>query len=173
MKRLTVKDLEGSLVRTRDFATQEEAESYVEEKRNTGIFGKPAHPVLKHPAYYDAGGNLLVAAEYETVPDAFTIEITDVTAEYAAKAAVDLAKERRLAGEAIMDKVFATNMAKNLTPEQFQALLQNATLGAVERLLKNGSLTTAKSLIQTMDETFYSVEEKNAIIADIDAALGA
>ena len=178
MVRATAKNLQGGLICWLDHATQELAEAWVAEKRVAGLFGKVAHtaivPNTGHPAYYDQQGNLLQAAvdpDTIEVPDAFTIEITDVTQEYVERAAIALGKKRREAGEAITDKVFAINMSKNLSPQAFQALLQNPTLGAVERLLKNGSLTTAKSLVQGMDETYYTAQEKASIIADIDLAL--
>lgn len=181
MKRVRVLNLNNQVVPPSpvDLATQELAEAWVAEVKPTGAFGVVAHtevvPNTGHPAYYDQQGNLLAeAVEPDTVevPDAFTVEITDVTAEYAEKAAVALAKARRQAGEGVMDKVFAINMSKNLSPQQFQALLQNPTLGAVERLLKNGSLATAKALIESMAETYYTGPEKASIISDIDLALG-
>jgi len=179
MKRVTAKTLSGALVCYQDFTTQELAEAWVAEKAPTGLFGIPSRevpiPGTGHPPYYDQDGNLLVpfkAPDFETLPADFTIEITDVTAEYAERAAIALGKKRREAGGAITDKVFAINMSKNLSPQAFQALLQNTTLQAVERLLRSGSLTTAKSLIQGMDETYYTTQEKNSIIADIDLALG-
>ena len=180
MKRVIFKKLNGDVICWLDHATQELAESWAEEKVAARSFGLiPAHETTDqttgHPAYYDSEGNLLVPAvpsDIIQVPANFTVEITDVTAEYAEKAAVALAKARRQAGEGVMDKVFAINMSKNLSPQQFQALLQNPTLGAVERLLKNGSLATAKALIESMDETYYTGPEKASIISDIDLALG-
>ncbi len=179
MKRVTAKNLQGEMIRYLDFATQEEADAWAAEKSASGLFGTPAYETTDqttgNPAYYDSNGNLLVPAvppDIIQVPANFTVEITDVTAEYAEKTAVALAKARRQAGEGVMDKVFAINMSKNLSPQQFQALLQNPTLGAVERLLKNGSLATAKALIESMDETYYTGPEKASIISDIDLALG-
>lgn len=180
MKRATVKNLQNVTTHGPiDFASEELAQNWFNEERSKGSFGRLAHtevvPNTGHPAYYDNHGNLLVAEvppDTVEVPDAFTVEITDVTAEYTLNAAIELGKSRRLAGEAICDKIFAINMSKNLSPQQFQALLQNPTLGAVERLLKNGSLATAKALIESMDETYYTGPEKASIISDIDLALG-
>lgn len=170
MKRVTVKNLQNVKTHGGDFATQELAETWASANRL--YFGVDEHEAMIHPNYYDANGSIVVPAEYETVPANFTIEITDVTQEYAERAALALAKKRREAGEAITDKVFAINMSKNLSPQAFQALLQNTTLQAVERLLRSGSLTTAKSLIQGMDETYYTTNEKLAILNAIDVALG-
>lgn len=172
MKRATVKNLQNVVTHQADFTSEQLAQNWFNEERSKGSFGVVAHTQLVHPDYYDQHGNVVVPAEYEEVSDSFVLEITDVTAEYALNAALTLAKSRRLAGEGICDKIFAINMSKNLTQQQFQALLQNPTLGAVERLLKNGSLATAKALIESMDETYYTGPEKASIISDIDLALG-
>ena len=178
MKRVTVKNLQGVKTHGADFETQEIAEAWAAKEKAAGSFGVLAHienvPNTGHPAYYDSSGNLLVPAvppDTVNVPDAFTIEITDVTAEYALNAAIELGLKRQEKGRAILAKVFAINGSKNLSQEVFLTLLSSPVLANIERCLQNGSLTTAKSIIQGMDETYYTTQEKASIISDIDLAL--
>ncbi len=78
-------------------------------------------------------------------------------------------------GRTLIAKVYALNEAKAaaglLTAESFQVVLADETLKMIERLLINGSLKTAKTLIQGMGNTFFSSGERAAFVADIDLYL--
>lgn len=67
-------------------------------------------------------------------------------------------------GAKILARVRAINESKDLSPQDFNTLMSDETLARIERLLWTGSLKTAKLLIQGLDNTFFTEEEKEDIL---------
>lgn len=104
----------------------------------------------------------LFAAEY-------TIEQSDTTAQDQLETATAQALKNQDIGSIVVARVAAVNEQKltngSMTQQQFNALLADQNIANIERLLWNGSLITAKSLISALDNTYYSDEEKAGILA--------
>lgn len=105
-------------------------------------------------------------------PVEYTISISDVTAEYQAQQLLDNGLRAQAVGAMVVAKVWAINEAKlsagTLNDSNFQAILADATLQQIERLLWNGSLKTAKTMISAYSSPAFSTDEKASIIAIID-----
>jgi outer membrane protein assembly factor BamD (BamD/ComL family) len=52
-----------------------------------------------------------------------------------------------------------------------EALFADQTLAAIERCCWNGSIQSAKALVQGMQTGLFSQEEKDAVVAKIDEFL--
>lgn len=158
----------------RDFETIELANEYVSEVTVSQHWGRNEwiENVEDVPAVYDGFGQLVTPAvtHPEVRPAEWSYQILDITVLAAKKRLLDLGQKRQLLGSQIIAQVFSLNESKGLSAESFQAMLQNTTLQNIERLLKNGSLRTAKVLIQSLDGTFFTDSEKSEIIATIDSS---
>lgn len=97
-------------------------------------------------------------------PCQYTIEVTDCTEEVQKERLVQEGIKRQNLGAQIIAKVFSINESKELTIEQFNAIMSDSTLERIERLLWTGSLRTAKLLIQSLDTIYYTTDEKNQIL---------
>lgn len=98
------------------------------------------------------------------IPDQFTVEIIDISIEFQKRQIEQEALKRQAIGQQILAVVFRINQMKNLTSEQFEAILADPILTKIERLLWSGSLSSAKALIQSIDTTFFTLDEKNEIL---------
>jgi hypothetical protein len=58
-----------------------------------------------------------------------------------------------------------------LTEGQFQAILSNPVLANIERLIYNGSIGTARSLIASLDDIYFNSVQKEYILEKIDSFL--
>lgn len=71
-------------------------------------------------------------------------------------------------GKIVLAKIYAINAKKTrmnlLSSEQLSAMLSDSTLKNVERLLLNGSLASAVSLIQAMPDQYFNAENKQMIL---------
>lgn len=73
-------------------------------------------------------------------------------------------------GAKIIARVWSINEAKQLSPQDFNALISDQNLAKIERLLWSGSLKTAKVLIQMLDDSYFSEDEKTEILTMIDSS---
>lgn len=113
--------------------------------------GTDAIPAITHQEY-------LLPAEWS-----YTTE--DVTVQYQQDQLIADGKTRQELGAQVIAKVYAINESKNLTPDQFNALMADTTLERIERLLWTGSLATAKLMIQALDNTYFTADEINSILS--------
>jgi len=78
-------------------------------------------------------------------------------------------------GRLVLAHIYALNMykirAEIFTQEQLALLLQDESLKIIERMLLNGSMETAKTLIQSDTTGYFSSDEKIEILAFIDDPL--
>ena len=105
-----------------------------------------------------------LAAEFEVVEE-------DISSEIQERERVKFGKACQNFGAELIAWVHSLNEAKVLSVEQFQAILQDPTLASIERCLWNGSIKTAKILVQSMQPGLFSKEEKEAVLAKIDQFL--
>jgi hypothetical protein len=182
MIKVTVKNKLDQVTNEAVFANEELADAWIAENELTQAFGKPGRWIFpanfKGESAEDADDTRLVESptgnrtEYFFGPDYF-VSKTDVTAELDFEALWFKCEKRQAYGAKLVAFVFAVNQAKfeagTLDAEKFQAFLSNSTLTLIERLLFNGSLDSAKALIQSLDTTYFSAGEKAQFIAKLDA----
>lgn len=74
-------------------------------------------------------------------------------------------------GQDIIKDIAYLNIVNNKSEAQISAMMGNAANMKIFSLLSAGALLTAKTEIQNLDQTYFTVEEKNAIISSIDLFL--
>lgn len=157
---IEVKILKNNIVTNKaQFSSQQEADLWVSEEASNGSFGLPERNELNE--FGEATGNI--------IPAEYAVEIVDISAEIAAQNSKRESIEALNLGMDIMADIRTLNKAKiSAQTLDFAALLADSTVANIERALWNGSLDTAKALINGL-QSFYSAEEKAPIIAKIDA----
>ena len=156
------------------FETQAEADAWLQKGKAGRWWGKPAgfYP-LSQLSESELAQEISRITENEMgplmepqieIPSQYSFEITDITQELAAKQLEQEGLNRQALGASIIAKVWAINESKQISPEQFNAILNDESLARIERLLWTGSLKTAKLLISNLDATYFTLEEKQSIL---------
>ncbi len=109
----------------------------------------------------------------------FTTEITDITPPVIIPDAKQIAIQKGLMAQQVgaecIAHVYALNEAKftagTLTTQDFQSILADPVLQQIERLLWNGSLASAKQMIQSYSSQFFSADEIISIVSVIETGL--
>lgn len=161
-----------------EFNTLQLAQEWIDNESLNGSFGKLEREFNEQDAIQN--GELLenaVSSRIEIVNDIettiytfsqeFISEIVDISAEVEKQRAIEYGLKAQNFGALMIAKVNAINEAKNLNSTQFNALLADQTLQNIERALWNGSMRTALALVNTLDNTFFTLEEKQEILNDI------
>jgi hypothetical protein len=134
------------------------------ETRVVEVF--PAIPEIVDPntnQILNPGIPAVTKTEYRLDAD-YRFEQTDITAEVAAEALANSGLARQELGARVIAKVYAMNEAKNISAETFAALMSDANIERIERMLWTGSLKTAKMMIQALDNTFLTEGEKQTLL---------
>jgi hypothetical protein len=163
-----------------DFATQELADAWVLDNVANNSWGKPERWLTEDQTISEGLETINAAdtrivdsiTEYKFLAE-YSIIQEDATAEYESARAYEETSEAIALGVTIITKVGTLNKKKLKNAEwdaaKFNSLLVNPTMANIERACWNGSLKTAKALIQSLDNTYYTESEKAEIIALIDA----
>lgn len=185
MIRVKIKNLSQVVTHQADWLTQQDADNWINQIKQTGIWGKVAGEYPLSQLSQTEIATEISRREVDefkqplpeplvTIPDQFTIEQTDVTSEYADQALKNESIVAIALGADLMADIRTLNKKKianeTMTQQQFQDLLSDSTAFAIERALWNGSFDTAKTLIQNFSG-YYTTEEKAPLIAKIDAFL--
>jgi len=171
MKKVIIKRLNGSESGSQ-FDNDQEMQAWIDDNIANNSWGKPAMWISEHDAIEKQIEGSISSRrigdhlEYY-VPAEYAVEISEVVIDpmdaLIAKALQDQEK-----GKKILAIVHALNTKKFnyglLDQNAFLAMLDNSELKYIERLLLNGSLETAKHFMSKLDETYFSKEEKAAII---------
>jgi hypothetical protein len=102
--------------------------------------------------------------------DVHTVEKTDITQQVADELAVQRGLIAQQVGNKCIALVYAINSQKNVSTDQLQAMFADPSLAMIERLLKNGALQTAKSMLSIMPNTFFTAIEVARVISVIDSS---
>lgn len=194
MIKAVIKNIINVITHSAAFDTQELATTWVNETKLTGAFGKLERWLTEAQAVAE-GSDIADAVDVAEMtnpfpgpgepstymiykfPAEFEIEYVDITAEVAAANVKIRGLTSQSAGAEIIAAVWALNEVKleagTLTAQQFQAILADQSLALIERLLWNGSLRSAKSLIQAYAGDLFTVDEKTLIVALIDNKIAA
>lgn len=172
-----------------EFATELEAQAWLDAESANGSFGKIQREVKEIKSVDSEGveSAALITGEdialsisvrndvdsfgrnirYHTLPAEFTSQITNITAEVKdryelaeSKVALQLATELTEIIRTLNKKKLATGA---WTTQIFQSFLTSTLIAQAERALKNASLGTYKSLILNATE-FYTGDEITSII---------
>lgn len=189
MIKVNVLNKVGQLGWSASFSTQEEADTWIATCVANSSWGKPERWVKENeedisgatstreielvpaiPEILDENGNVLNPAipaatetEYFLLAE-YTVQQLDVTAELAQQALVEDGVARQNLGAAVIAKVYSINESKNISAEAFAAMIADANLERIERMLWTGSLRTAKLMIQALDTAYFTAEEKQSIL---------
>lgn len=188
MFKIEVKNSKGELTNSTKFNTKNEAEVWFNKSKVTGLFGKPGGWFHEWQLTQEQIDSALETSEVDNpfpnngddpdtftlyrLVDAFSFSISDITIESNAKSRFERGKNRQEFGASIIAQVYGINEEKIAAGlfdnAKLQDLFSNTTLANIERFLFNGSISTAKVLIQSLDNTFYTNEEKSFILGLID-----
>ena len=134
------------------------------------IDGSDANIALATATGTDADGHKTyqMPAEYELIQ-------TDITAQVAAQKLLEKGLAAQAVGAGVVAQVWAINQGKyaagTLTDANLQAIVSDATLQTIERLLWNGSLEMALALINSYSSPYFSASDIATIIAPINVFL--
>lgn len=116
-----------------------------------------------------------VAENYDAFPQGYVAEIVDISAVIRRLGKKKNALLRLDMGVDIISDLIVINEERfelgQLSQEQFVAMLNDPTLYKIERLLWNGSLKLAKSMIEAVPDTYYTALHKEQIITKISTFL--
>jgi len=185
--KIEVKNTQDVVTHKATFENNQKAESWFNENKVTGAFGKIGGWYTESQLTEEQIESAIETAEVDNpfpfneepktftiyrLADEFSYVITDITLELNAQSRFERGKARQDFGASIIAQVYGINEEKiaagTFDSAALQALLTNATLAQIERFLFNGSISTAKVLIQSLDNTFYTAGEKSFIIGLID-----
>lgn len=186
MQRVKIFNKNNVITHQADFETLTQANAWISEHQYSGAWGKNVRELSQQECLAQ-GENIanaissrqVVVGQQEitmyTFEADFEIEIIDVEGEYDDLKRIQYGLAAQNLGMLILAKVQAINEKKieldQLSAEQFGLILADETMARIERCLQNGSLKTAKSLINSLSTIFFSAEDKAKIIAEIDAFL--
>jgi hypothetical protein len=149
MFKVTVKNLEGIATHGQDWPTLEQVQSWIDQVKPTGAWGKPAYTEII-PAVLDEEGNEVTPEQTIEHQDEFTIEIEDISQQVAFEKEVQKNLARMQFGARLMAELATGNQAAltagALTVQQI--IEAEAALATVQRLILNGSLGLAVGALQ-------------------------
>ena len=181
MIKAVIKNLQGSETNSAKFSTQELAEQWVSQNSPTGAFGKNERWLSEEKAiqegkqiedaleerWQDGIENLV--REYK-FPQEFTVEYVDVSADEEKQAELNYRAHARTKGLELFDEIAALTADKNIS---FATLMGVQPYPAIMECLRNGWLQDAKAVLQSVDETYYTSQEKSEIVGKITTFLQA
>ncbi len=145
-----------------DFNSQQELDLYM---ATIGThWGVPASQQVIPEVSDPETGEILQEAQIIDIPGTVTYTVQDITEQVQAENLLKEGLKRQELGAKIVARVWAINESKQISAEQFQALITDQNLERIERLLWTGSLRTAKSLILSLDNTYFTEQEKQQIL---------
>lgn len=164
------------------FADQPGADAWIASQEADKAWGKPARQVASNESgiqsediskatasedMQDEQGNTYTL--YTFAAD-YTIVQTDITAQVAQAALVDLGLKCQNFGAQVIAQIFAVNEASGINSSQLLTIMADPTLAIIERLLWNGSIKTARAQIAAYSGSAFTGGQINAILALIDAS---
>lgn|SRR3972149_1147413 len=169
---------ENKIVQTAYFKDDESLNNWVDLLEKKFAWGKPERWVkASDEDISNALEQRVIQTEFETYTEyklasEYTIEITDVTAEFEERSKIQKRTKKRFFGEYMIDKIAASNEAKNLTIEQIEAFMSDTTIFSLREHLWAGNIDTFITKLTASDvSAFFTTEEKAYVIAVCQAFL--
>lgn len=187
MKRVLIKK-NNVVTHSMDFQTQEQAQVWLNQMPLKNSWGNKQRWIIDTDATQEEVAAAIDTAEIPNpspgsgpasftmllLPATFEHEIVDITSELEEKELEKESIEAINLGVELMAHIRSLNKKKlaagTLTSQQFTAMLADSNMFNIERAIWNGSFQTAKVLIQALNQ-YYTTEEKNVILAKINAFL--
>ena len=170
MIKVEIKNKDGIVGWSARFSTQQEADSWINSCIENNCWGKPERWVredqedvsqaLETREVQNIEGSYL---EYKLAAE-YSIEQLDITTQINQENLLQEGRQRQELGAEIIAKVYTINESKNISAEAFANLIADSNLERIERMLWTGSLKTAKLMIQALDNTYFTNEEKQSIL---------
>jgi hypothetical protein len=109
-----------------------------------------------------------IAENNDYFPAGYVSQIIDISALRRKQRRIELGRKRIRFGADVISEIVAINEERLelgiMTEDQFTALLNDPLLFKIERLLWNGSIVTAKTLIESMPDTHFNSTHKQYIL---------
>lgn len=176
MKKIIVKNLQGQETHSAKFETLEQANAWIEEQKILKSWGKPERWVLEseEDVSHALDFKEVISDKGEVLtmyklPSEFEVVEEDITIELAKNQLIADGLARQSLGSQIIAKVYSINESKGLSAQDFSTMISDVNLERIERLLWTGSLRTAKMMIQALDDTYFSSQEKLEILEMLKA----
>lgn len=176
MFKLIIKDLQGNILHAPTFETESAAiehRDYIKSHPSEYV-GFPLHEVdaQREADIVDADGNITgkTITYYKKTEPNVTYEINDIGD---GKSPVEHYVERQAAGSKVLAFIAALNVSKNLSIQQYEALLLDVELAKIERLLQFGALELAQGAIAAYAGDKYTSQEKAQILTALAAEVAA
>jgi hypothetical protein len=178
MIKAVIKNLQNDVTHAGTFATQELAESWVSQVSQTGAFGKVLRWLTEQETVREGKAiNQALSSQTDVAgvttyqfPAEFTIQYLDVSQDINTEMELSYRQMSRQVGMRLFDKVASLTESKQIS---FATLAGIQVYAMTMESLKNGWLMDARVLITSMDETYYTVQEKTALTDEITAFLQA
>lgn len=148
----------------KEFDSQEVLDAYIAEVTLSQHWGKNAFVELI-PAVVDEQGNELEPAQEIQHDSEWSYSVEDITAQSQIQQLETEGLTKQQIGAQVIAKIYAINELSNVSSQAFDLMLDDAQLAKIERMLWAGALGKAKAKIQLLDNTFFTQEQKDAILA--------
>lgn len=185
MNQINIKNLQEIITHSAQFDNEQKQQEWIESCIVSNAWGKPERIISENDFQIineniDEAINIEIKIDeltqkevkYYTFKCEYTIEIKNITEEVEFQNKLNRGILAQQVGNEVIAMVYAINEMKllnnELSTEEFQSILNDQNIQFIERLLKNGSLETAKNLIVTYSTSLFTENEKNQIISKID-----
>jgi hypothetical protein len=179
MKKVTVKSLQGLETHSAQFPDIDSANDWVRKQSLINAFGltegwyagsrlsaeqKATAQQMKEADDY---GNPMPEKMYYIL-DQFVVGIQDITEQLKEESLIAYSGQKVDFGHDIIKYVHYLNDKKGITSQQLFSLFSDIKFQQLKALLETGSLRTARTLIGSFDNPFYTNGDKAVLISKIE-----
>lgn len=140
-------------------------------KRDRWVSDLTNEDVSKAIEFEDRDNSLGNVVRFYHFGQEYIVDVTDISAEYLDTLTKQASINRMDFGRKVISEIFLANKKNKeygkIDKVKFKSLLADKDLAAIERCLLNGSLETAKEIILTLDDTYYTAPQKQLVVTMI------
>lgn len=178
MIKVTIKNLQGVETNGAIFLNTNDVNKWIKEQKKLLAFGLVEGWYVGHlltpeqrslatkTKNKDELGNRLPEKLYYIL-DQFVVETKDITDEDNDNKRFEKSSAKIDFGQYLIKYVHFLNDKKNISPEQLMGLFSDTQFQQIKLLLETGSLKSAKSLIGTFTNPFYTDQDKDVLVKKI------
>jgi hypothetical protein len=166
------------------FDTQDEITSWITEQEAVQAWGKPertlnaladgsvpGEDISKASSSHEITNDDGTKTTQYTFPADYTIsEPQDITAQIEQQKSLALASQRRQFGSQLIDLIGVLSDKNQASPEQLQTLAATSNLSQIVFFLQTGAITTAHGLIKGITPGFFTQDQINQVLSQIEAS---
>lgn len=157
----------------REFDNQLQVDAYIDEVTLSQHWGRNAWTEVVVPEVKDELGNMVTPAETVDHPAEWSWSQEDISAQVLAEKKLEHRIKKQNFGARLIAEITNMNSDKGLDAAGLAALLSDTSVQMIQDLLWSGSLDFAKAQILAYPGALYTLEEKQALAAKIDAWISA